>query len=384
MKKLRINKLSLKTFALPLLALSLIVGCAGLLGGSVSAASVTISSTITNSTTDDPNVPSLGVPFSDIKSSGNVPSIRFGFADNIQSAVGYDVHFMAGRVSEPCSGAVINKVMAAYDAKVYPSGSNSSEFALVAFYANGSTVDVSSVSQGGSTFGVSGVGGIFGMPVFDQTGVVAEWNNLNIPFSQSPGIAVSVAGHDSEYVTLDNLKIEVTYDNSACSILLTTDPDTSTTLPSTPVTINVLGNDSGTGVKVSKIDNQDIVIGQTITLTNGSGTVKLNTDGTITFTPASTFQGESSFSYSITDGTSTVDTGAVKITVASATAPEPVTPSQNNPASTTKTNTANAKPMLANTGESTKTISLVAGAILSLGVYLKVKSGKRSQDYIKR
>ena len=123
---------------------------------------------------------------------------------------------------------------------------------------------------------------------------------------------------DTYHWIISNRLATVTYDNSSCPVVAT-DPDISTTPSSTPVTINVLGNDTGTGLSVSKIDGQDVVAGQTITLTNGSGTVTLNNDGTITFTPAAGFTGESMFSYSITDGASTVDTGVVRITVAAGT-----------------------------------------------------------------
>jgi hypothetical protein len=164
-------------------------------------------------------------------------------------------------------------------------------------------------------------------------------------------------------VTMEVPQITFTYDNSSCPVVAT-DPDISTTPSSTPVTINILGNDTGTNLNVSKIDNQTIASGDTITLSNGSGIVKLNTDGTITFTPNSTFSGESIFSYSITDGASTVDTGVVRITVAATTTTNTTTTTTTPSTPTASTTSTNSTKVLAKTGQST--ITALALATLSL------------------
>ncbi len=214
--------------------------------------------------------------------------------------------------------------------------------------------------MGGSYFGMSGVGNIFGMPEFNKTGVVAEWNNLNIPYSDNPGVAVSVAGHEEQYVVLDNLAIEITYDNSSCPSPIATDPDASSTTPGTPVSINLLGNDTGSGISVSKIDGQTISSGQTITLSNGSGTVTLNPDNTIIFTPASGFTGTSNFSYSITDGSQTIDTGVVVVTVTASTSTTPT-----NPSAISVSTKTDGTSTLANTGGNTTVFNIYS--------YLKLK-----------
>jgi len=80
--------------------------------------------------------------------------------------------------------------------------------------------------------------------------------------------------------------------------------DSTTTAPGTPVTVNVLGNDSapsGLPLRVSSVG------------TPSSGTAVLNQDGTITFTPATGTSGNRTFSYSATDGYST---GSATVTVA--------------------------------------------------------------------
>jgi LPXTG-motif cell wall-anchored protein len=235
------NKPSLKT---TILALSLVISFVGLFGTSVGAASITTSPVVINSTTDDPNVPSVGVTFSEVKADPGV-STRIIFDNKIQSTVYPEVYFMTGRISELCSNAIINKVKVTYDAKATPPNSSpvdfGSEFGFVSIYSANSIIGVSSVGQGGSAFGLSGVGGVFNMPLFNQLGVVAEWNDLDIPYSQNPGIAVSVSGYDGDrYVTLDNIRMEITYDDSACPKAsipsITTSNTIDTTTPTLPKT----------------------------------------------------------------------------------------------------------------------------------------------------
>ena len=45
------------------------------------------------------------------------------------------------------------------------------------------------------------------------------------------------------------------------------------------------------------------------------GTVALNADGTVTYTPDANFNGTDTFTYTVTDGTATADTATVTITV---------------------------------------------------------------------
>jgi large repetitive protein len=79
--------------------------------------------------------------------------------------------------------------------------------------------------------------------------------------------------------------------------------DSSTTKEDTPVKISVLNNDS-------------FAAGATITgVTNGTnGTVVVNADGTVTYTPRSNFFGSDSFTYTVTSGGRT-ETATVNVTV---------------------------------------------------------------------
>lgn len=82
--------------------------------------------------------------------------------------------------------------------------------------------------------------------------------------------------------------------------------DTATTDEDTPVTINV------------KADDTD-VDGDTLNVTGvtqgAHGSVAINDDGTVTYAPAANYNGEDSFTYTISDGNGGQDTATVKITV---------------------------------------------------------------------
>ncbi|NNF52662.1 MAG: cadherin-like domain-containing protein [Gammaproteobacteria bacterium] len=89
--------------------------------------------------------------------------------------------------------------------------------------------------------------------------------------------------------------------------------DTASTNKGMPVTIDVLANDSDP-------DNDNLNV---VGVTQGSnGTVTNNNDGTVTYTPASNFVGEDSFTYTVNDGQGGMDEGTVTVMVSGNTAPE--------------------------------------------------------------
>lgn len=92
--------------------------------------------------------------------------------------------------------------------------------------------------------------------------------------------------------------------------------DVASTVAGTPVTINVLANDTdvdaGAVLTVSAINGLPIVVGQTVAVPNG--TVSRNADGTVTFTSAANFSGAASFLYTVSDGTVSA-TATVTVTV---------------------------------------------------------------------
>ncbi|WP_417840883.1 cadherin-like domain-containing protein [Terasakiella sp.] len=84
------------------------------------------------------------------------------------------------------------------------------------------------------------------------------------------------------------------------------------------VTIDLLDNDSdidGDSLSITQMDGQDIAAGQTITLSDGSGTVTLNADGTVSFDPSDDLNGDVNFSYTISDGQGGTDTATATVTI---------------------------------------------------------------------
>ncbi|SFU17467.1 Ig-like domain-containing protein [Mesorhizobium sp. YR577] len=89
-----------------------------------------------------------------------------------------------------------------------------------------------------------------------------------------------------------------------------------TTNEDVAVNIAVLGNDSdadGDPLTITQIDGQAIVVGGSVAVTGG--TVVLNANGTLTFTPTANFNGSPSFSYTVSDGQGGTSTAAVNGTV---------------------------------------------------------------------
>ena len=81
-----------------------------------------------------------------------------------------------------------------------------------------------------------------------------------------------------------------------------------TTEEDVPVTIDVLANDTdadGDTLSVVAVDGRTVSQGVPILVTGGS--VVLNADGTLTFTPAPDFNGTASFSYTASDGEGETD-----------------------------------------------------------------------------
>lgn len=92
--------------------------------------------------------------------------------------------------------------------------------------------------------------------------------------------------------------------------------DSFTTAEDQPVTISVLANDSdpdGDALTITRINSTNIAIGGSVAVTGGS--VRLNSDGTLTFTPTANFNGTPSFTYTVSDGNGGTATATVAGTV---------------------------------------------------------------------
>lgn len=89
-------------------------------------------------------------------------------------------------------------------------------------------------------------------------------------------------------------------------------PDSGTTGFETPVTIDVLANDSD-------VDGDTLTVASATPGTNGSTTV--NADGTVTYTPDAGFSGSDTFDYTVEDGNGGSATSTVTVTVGDAPTP---------------------------------------------------------------
>ncbi len=110
--------------------------------------------------------------------------------------------------------------------------------------------------------------------------------------------------------------------------------DVAETDEDTPVTIDVLGNDSDP-------DGDPLTVTEA---TSPDGDVVINPDGTITFTPDENFNGDTTIEYTITDPDGNEDTATVTVTVL----PVNDAPEAEDDRSTTPFNTAVTVPVLAN------------------------------------
>ncbi len=99
--------------------------------------------------------------------------------------------------------------------------------------------------------------------------------------------------------------------------------DTASTAEDAPVTVNVLANDSDPDADPLTVTSA----------TSPNGTVVINPDGTLTFTPAANFNGPTTISYAISDGNGGTSTATVTVNVTPVNDAPTVTPiaPQNNP-----------------------------------------------------
>ncbi|MBE9063540.1 S-layer family protein [cf. Phormidesmis sp. LEGE 11477] len=131
----------------------------------------------------------------------------------------------------------------------------------------------------------------------------------NAGFSGSDSFEYTVS--DGELI--DTATVQVTVDNVVVENPPTAVVDSATTNENVAVSIDVLDNDSdldGDGLSVESV-------------TQGSnGSVAINPDGTVTYTPDTDFSGSDSFEYTVSDGELT-DTATVEVTVNDVVTTEP-------------------------------------------------------------
>jgi hypothetical protein len=185
---------------------------------------------------------------------------------------------------------------------------------------------------------ITGINGVTLTPGTAQTIPVTGGNLVidpsgNITFVPNPGFTGSVTvpytisdGHGGT----DTANIIITYTNNAPVAL----NDSGSTIMGTPVILSPLGNDTdpnGDPLTITEINGTPVVVGTPIPVTGG--TVTVNPDGTITFTPNPGFSGNVSFPYTVSDGNGGTDTAVITIAVTS----DPI--AANNDSYTTPANT---------------------------------------------
>ena len=94
--------------------------------------------------------------------------------------------------------------------------------------------------------------------------------------------------------------------------------DSVSTNEDAPVTFNVRANDSdvdGDALNVTHINGVTIAVNGTVSLGTGNGSVRLNADGTLTYTPTANANGARSFTYTVSDGVGGSATSTVNLTI---------------------------------------------------------------------
>ncbi|WP_448622973.1 Ig-like domain-containing protein [Dickeya fangzhongdai] len=137
-----------------------------------------------------------------------------------------------------------------------------------------------------------------GSVVINADGTLTYTPNAN--FNGTDTVTYTVSDGVGGVVT-GTLTITVTAVNDAP----VTGNDSATTAEDTPVTVNVLANDSD-------VDGNPLTV---TAATAGNGSVVINADGTLTYTPNANFNGTDTVTYTVSDGAGGVVTGTLTITV---------------------------------------------------------------------
>ncbi|PRY97821.1 gliding motility-associated-like protein [Marinilabilia salmonicolor] len=137
--------------------------------------------------------------------------------------------------------------------------------------------------------------------------VVVESDNTvtytpNDAFSGSDSFTYTVTDANGD---ADQADVAVTVTEDTNNVPVATDDEASTT-ENTAVSINVLSNDTG-------LADAPIVV--TISTNPTSGSVVVESDNTVTYTPNDAFSGSDSFSYTVTDANGDADQANVAVTI---------------------------------------------------------------------
>ncbi|WP_193745936.1 cadherin-like domain-containing protein, partial [Dickeya sp. MK7] len=162
------------------------------------------------------------------------------------------------------------------------------------------TVDVlaNDTNANGPPLTIQGAVAGHGVVVINADGTLTYTPNAN--FNGTDTVTYTVSNSQGGLAT-GTLTITVTAVNDAP----VAGADTATTAEDTPVTVDVLANDSD-------VDGNPLTV---TAATAGNGTVVINADGTLTYTPNGNFNGTDTVTYTVSDGAGGVVTGTLTITV---------------------------------------------------------------------
>ncbi|MDH3598775.1 MAG: cadherin-like domain-containing protein, partial [Candidatus Tectomicrobia bacterium] len=138
-------------------------------------------------------------------------------------------------------------------------------------------------------------------------GTFASDGSGNVTFTPDAGFTT---GSSTATYTIDN-SLGATSNPATITVTIANAPpvaadDTATTLVNNEVTVDVLANDSDADGDTLSVDS---------VTQPANGTVNINTDDTVTYTPHAGYTGSDTFTYTVSDGSGGTDSGSVTVTI---------------------------------------------------------------------
>ncbi|HJW10541.1 MAG TPA: tandem-95 repeat protein, partial [Albitalea sp.] len=174
---------------------------------------------------------------------------------------------------------------------------------------DGPALSISGFSVAGSSYSA---GASAALPGVGSLMINADGSYTFTPAANYNG-AVPTASYtvsDGTFTSSSTLALSVTSVNDAPTPL----DDLASTAINTPLTIAVLANDSD-------VDGGALSVSNAVLAQPAQGTVSINPDGTLLFTPATNFSGNATISYTVTDASGASATASVSVNVGNNTPP---------------------------------------------------------------
>ena len=161
------------------------------------------------------------------------------------------------------------------------------------------------VSVGDSSLGSFTFGGTSGGPSA-ETAARLEQTFADVKLSQGDRITFTGTREGNEFARIDYIKF-VRIETDDINQAPVADDDSGATATNTPLEIDVLANDADP-------DSDPLAVSEVDATTTQNGTVEILENGTLRYSPATDFEGQDSFTYTVSDGELT-DTAIVTIEV---------------------------------------------------------------------